>query len=88
MLLPYIPPRCYDVPNVKIPKKSRDSLVASSVPKIIKLLKDILPNLQNLSSANHDTKKKKFRKEELHGRGAGYTRWDETIGSNGMGQRS
>ena len=53
---PYILPRCTNTPKVKIPKKTGAPLIATFVPKGVKLLMDIMSNLRKLSFVDHDTK--------------------------------
>ena len=52
----YVPPIRRDEPRVTIPKRTGAALIVPLVPKGVKVLKDILPNVRNLSYIDHDTK--------------------------------
>ena len=52
----YIVPRCTDAPRVMIPKKEWAPLIVPLVPKGVKVLQDIMPNLRKLSFVDHDTR--------------------------------
>ena len=57
LLPPYIPPRRTYVPQVTIPSKGSTTLVAPKIPKGMIVLHDIMPQLQNLSFEDPDTRK-------------------------------
>ena len=56
LMPPYVPPRCRDAPRVTIPKRIGAPLIVPLVPKEVKVLKDIFPNVRKLSYADHDMK--------------------------------
>ena len=52
----YVSSRCRDAPKFTIPKRKNTPLIAPLIPKGVKVVKDILPNVEKLSYADHDTK--------------------------------
>ena len=56
MLPPYVPPRHRNAPEATILKNGKILLIAVLVPKGVKVVKYILPNVKNLSYIDHDMK--------------------------------
>ena len=50
----YIPPRRTDAPRITVLEKKAAPLIVPLVPKGVKVLKDIIPNLRKLSFDDHD----------------------------------
>ena len=53
---PYVPPRCRNELEVTVLKGAKTLLIVPLIPKGVKVVKDILPNVKNISYVDHDTK--------------------------------
>ena len=54
MLQDYVLLRTTDAPKVKIGKNVRYPLVASAVPKGVRVMTNIIPNIQKMGFVDHD----------------------------------
>ena len=56
MMPPYVSPRCKDAPKFTVPKGAKTPLITPLIPRGVKVVKDILSNVETLSYVDHDTK--------------------------------
>ena len=56
MLPPYVSPRRRDAPKDVVPNNEKTPPIVPFIPKVVKVVKNILPNVQKIAYADHDTK--------------------------------
>ena len=57
MLPYYVPPRTSNATKVRLNKNEKYQLVSPSIPKGVRVISNIIPNLQNMSFDDHDLRR-------------------------------
>ena len=81
---PYVSPRCKDAPKFTVPKGAKTPLIMPLIPRGVKVVKDILSNVETLSYVDHDTKPQIDLEHIKYMDITGYTRSTSTVCCKGM----